>query len=230
MSRGIFLIGSDGDLVEMREQPYDSESPLQGFLENHPALLPGDQIDPEQPRRWLLIAREISVPGEEGGSGRWYLDHLFLDQDAIPTLVEVKRSSDIRIRREVVGQMLDYAANAVVYWPLEHLQLSYQSTCRGRNVDPDMELRMWLGEGREPEAFWQEVKTNLKAGRIRLLFVADVIPPELRAIVEFLNAQMDPAEILAIEIRQFTSGTMRTLVPNVFGQTVEAQQRKGMTA
>ena len=28
-----------------------------------------------------------------------------------PTLVEVKRSSDTRIRREVVGQMLDYAAN-----------------------------------------------------------------------------------------------------------------------
>jgi hypothetical protein len=33
------------------------------------------------------------------------------DQNAVPTLVEVKRSSDTRIRREVVGQMLDYAAN-----------------------------------------------------------------------------------------------------------------------
>ena len=32
----------------------------------------------------------------------------------MPTLVEVKRSSDTRIRREVVGQMLHYAANAVV--------------------------------------------------------------------------------------------------------------------
>ena len=33
-----------------------------------------------------------------------------LDQDAIPTLVKVERSSDTRVRCEVVGQMLDYAA------------------------------------------------------------------------------------------------------------------------
>lgn len=37
------------------------------------------------------------------------MDHLFVDQDAIPTLVEVKRSSDTRIRREVVGQLLEYS-------------------------------------------------------------------------------------------------------------------------
>src|SRR5262249_3604083 len=31
----------------------------------------------------------------------WSVDHLFLDQDAVRTLVEVKRGSDTRIRREV---------------------------------------------------------------------------------------------------------------------------------
>jgi hypothetical protein len=62
------------------------------------------------PRRFLLVRREAPVPDRENGGIRWSIDHLFLDQDAIPTLVEVKRSSDTRIRREVVGQMLDYAA------------------------------------------------------------------------------------------------------------------------
>ena len=38
------------------------------------------------------------------------MDHLYIDQNAWPTLVEVKRSKDTRIRREVVGQMMDYAA------------------------------------------------------------------------------------------------------------------------
>jgi hypothetical protein len=61
-----------------------------------------------------LIERESAVPDTEGGPGRWSVDHLFLDQDSVPTLVEVKRSSDTRIRREVVGQLIDYAANAVV--------------------------------------------------------------------------------------------------------------------
>src|SRR4051794_12230288 len=42
-----------------------------------------------------------------GGSSRWSLDHLFVDQEGVPTLVEVKRSSDTRARREVVAQMLD---------------------------------------------------------------------------------------------------------------------------
>jgi hypothetical protein len=46
----------------------------------------------------------------------------------VPTLVEVKRSSDTRIRREVVGQMLDYAANAVVYWPLERLRATFEAS------------------------------------------------------------------------------------------------------
>jgi hypothetical protein len=63
------------------------------------------------------------------------------------------------------------------------------------------------------------VKTNLQLKKLRLLFVADVIPMELRRIVEFLNEQMDPTEVLAVELRQFTSGELRTIVPTVYGQT-----------
>jgi hypothetical protein len=46
-----------------------------------------------------------------GGGPRWSLGRRFTDQDAILTLVEVKRSTNIRIYRVVVGQMLDCAAN-----------------------------------------------------------------------------------------------------------------------
>ena len=114
----------------MEEAPYDSETLLQKLLADHPDLLAGDQIDAEEPRRWLLVTREMAVPGEQDGAGRWSLDHLFLDQDAIPTLVEVKRSSDTRIRREVIGQMLDYAANAVAYWPVEEIKAKFESRCK----------------------------------------------------------------------------------------------------
>jgi hypothetical protein len=54
-----------------------------------------------------------------------------------------------------------------------------------------------------------------------------VIPIELRRVVEFLNEQMDPAEVLAIEIRQFISGTkLRTLVPTIYGHTQEAARKR----
>lgn len=47
---------------------------------------------------------------------RWSLDHLVVDQDAVPTFVEVKRASDTRARREVMAQMLDYAAKGSAFW------------------------------------------------------------------------------------------------------------------
>jgi phosphoglycolate phosphatase-like HAD superfamily hydrolase len=74
------------------------------------------------------------------------------------------------------------------------------------------------------------VKTNLQAGRIRMLFVADRIPAELRRIVEFLNEQMDPAEVLALELRQFQGEGLRTIVPMLYGQTEEAQQKNRVQA
>ena len=228
MSTGVFLIQSGGELVEMKEQAYDSEDVLQELLAKYPNLLVGDQMDVAAPRRWLLVSREMGVPSEEDGSDRWSLDHLFLDQDAIPTLIEVKRSSDTRIRREVIGQMFDYAANAVVYWPIEAIRARFEQGCQQRGTDPAKELDNFLLGG-NGEEFWQRVKTNLQAGRVRMVFVADVIPPELRRIVEFLNGQMDPAEVLAVEIKQYVGQGLKTLVPRVIGQTVEAERKKGTT-
>lgn len=52
---------------------------------------------------------------------------------------------------------------------------------------------------------------------------------ELRRIVEFLNEQMDPAEVLAIELRQFESNGLKTLVPTVYGLTQEASRKRATT-
>ena len=60
---------------------------------------------------------------------------------------------------------------------------------------------------------------------MRLIFVADEIPSELKRIVEFLNEQMDPAEVLAIEIKQFVGGDQKTLVPRVYGKTAKTQRK-----
>src|SRR5882762_2826271 len=154
MNPGIFLIQDNDELVEMNEQAYDSENLLQALLAKYPSLLAGSQIDSKAPRKWLLIGREFGVPSEEGGGDRWTLDHLFLDQDAIPTIVEVKRSTDTRIRREVVGQMLDYAANAVVYWPVDRIRSRFEANCERLGSEPDERLRDFLDLEIEPEEFW----------------------------------------------------------------------------
>lgn len=226
MAGNIYLLKDSNQLVEMKEHVYDSEDLLQSMIAQYPNLMPGDQIDSLIPRRWLLIKREKEVPSQEGDGGRWSVDHLFLDQDGVPTIVEVKRSSDTRIRREVVGQMLEYAANATAYWSIEKIQSQFETTCRAKGLDPNEELQAFLEEQSDQDQFWQNSKTNLQAGKIRLIFVADEIPNELRRIVEFLNAQMDPAEVLAVEIKQFVGQGMKTLVPRVIGQTAMAERKK----
>lgn len=225
MNGGIFLIQDNGQLIEMKQQAYDSEDILQELIAKYPNLMAGDQINSTYPRRWLLMTREASISSEEGGSGRWSVDHLFLDQDAIPTLIEVKRSSDTRIRREVVGQMMDYAANAVVYWPIETFQNQFELNCKNEGRDPAQVLAEHLGEDYYPEQFWSLANDNLKLGRIRMIFIADIIPPELKRIVEFMNVQMNPAEVLAIEIRQFVNEGLKTLVPRVIGLTANTENK-----
>jgi hypothetical protein len=225
-SSGIFAVHNDGRVVGLTQQPFATEDGLQQLLANIPDLLPGSQIDQAVPRRWLFVSREVALASETDGGARWAVDHLFLDQEAIPTIVEVKRSSDSRIRREVVGQMLDYAANAVVYWPVEQVRGFLRSRCEAQGMDPDQLLDEFLEEGDSSEEFWSRLKTNLQAGKVRLVFVADEIPAELQRVVEFLNEQMDPAEVLAVEIRQYVGDGLKTLVPRVLGVTARAQQKK----
>ena len=231
MNQGIYLIRDEGQIIEMVEQPYDSEDLLQSLLARYPSLLAGDQIDCDAPRRWLLVSREAALPSSgDNGAGRWWVDHLFLDQDGIPTLVEVKRSSDTRIRREVIGQMLDYAAGAVMYWSVEEIRTQFDANCERASLDPEKVFDEFLGAGSDQEQFWQATKTNLQAGRVRMIFVSDEIPSELRRVVEFLNNQMDPAEVLAIEVKQYVSEGLKTIVPRVIGQTEGAKKKRSGSA
>ena len=217
----IYLVQDDKRLVEMTETPYDSEDLLQSLPADYPHLLAGEQINPGDPRRWLLVSREIPLPSDDSQVGQWSVDHLFLDQEGVPTIVEVKRSTDTRIRREVVGQVLEYAANAVVYWPVERLRDQFDLGCGQRGLDPEEEILRVLGPGADADQLWQTVQTNLQAGRVRLVFVADQVPLELERIVEFLGTQMNPAEVFAIEVRQFVGQGLRALVPRLVGGSTQ---------
>jgi hypothetical protein len=233
----IFLLTNGTQLQEMHESPYESEELLQKLLADFPSILAGDQFDGEEPKRWLLVSREASVLAAGSGVGRWSMDHIFLDQDGTPTLVEVKRSSDTRIRREVVGQLLEYASNAIVSWPVGHMCTQFRKRFASDEA-ANGELARFLQLNPEQEesdvaidTFWKRADDNLHDGNIRLIFVSDEVPHNLRRIVEFLNAQMQRAEVLAIEIKQFKGpGGVTTLVPTVIGQTEQTAAKANRRA
>ncbi len=224
----IYLRQGD-EFSRLAAQHYEAESLLQALLGEHPELMSGGN-ETEEGRGWVLIQREAPISSEADGSGRWRLDHLFLDSEGIPTLVEVKRSSDTRIRREVVGQMLDYAANASALWQVEHLRERFAATCAEQDEDPDARIRAVFPHYESADAYWERVRANLQAERLRLVFVADEIPPELRRIVEFLNDQMQQTEVIAIEVKQYVGESRQIFVPQVLGRTQAAARAKGRAA
>ncbi|WP_249021627.1 hypothetical protein [Conexibacter sp. S30A1] len=214
----------DGDeFVVMREAKYDAEAVLQSLLAEHPEILAGG----ESTGGWVLVRREAGIPDAGDSSDRWSLDHLFLDAGGVPTLVEVKRSSDTRARREVVAQMLDYAANATAFWRVELLRSWFEDEAARAGSSAAETLLATLGVDDEA-AYWATVQTNLAADRIRLVFVADEIASELRTIIEFLNRRMTETEVFAIEVKQYieADGSRQTIVPRAIGQTEAARATK----
>lgn len=203
MDNRLFIV-SHGAAVEMSEQVYESEDMLQQIVETNPHLLA--RAWSENPCRLFLIQREFEI-AESGGSAYW-LDHLFVAEDAVPVLVEVKRSSDTRIRREVVGQMLDYACRASA-WNAEEL----------RNLFVQCNAEDAIGE-LDTDEFWGRVATNLKAEHLRLVFVADRIPDTLGVLIEFLDRNMEGIEVYGVEVKRYSASDAVLLTSNIVGNSL----------
>ena len=126
MPERIYTSAVDGKLEALEETPFSTEDELQTLIGEHPELLDGEQIRPGNARRWILITREKGIAPSSGEAARWAVDHLIIDQDAVPTLAEVKRGSNPEIRRTIVGQLLEYAAHASVSWTVQELRNAFE--------------------------------------------------------------------------------------------------------
>lgn len=227
----VYLMDGESKTVNMTRIHCSSEDKeLQHLLEQNLELLLGDQINPERPCQWVLIKREMPVTDPSTGLQRWAIDFFLADQDGIPTLVECKRCDDSRARREIVGQMFEYAANGHHYWTADQM-MAYAQVANGTEAA----LRTKLGELR-PEAegtvsdFFKLVEQNLRSAKLRLIFFLEESPLELRSMVEFLSRQLQDTEIFLVEARQYQgqSAATRVVVPWLFGftETVRVAARK----
>lgn len=224
----IYQVDSEGGLTRMIPSKPASEDEIQKLIADHPEMVTGDD------EKLLLIRREAPIADASDGGRRWSLDHLFVTRDAKPVLVEVKQATNTQLRREVIGQILEYAANAVLHWGRGRLVEAYRSRFDDEEA-ADQHLDAFLREGggdgisaevANPASFWERVDTNLQSGVLKLVIVADQIPRELARIIEFLNEQMD-AEVRGVELRWFTSDTgVKTLVPRIVGATERAAEKK----
>lgn len=224
MAPGLYFKSPEGELLELEPRVLGETSDLQPLLARAPQLLAGDRDG--STGRYVLVQRELGIAHGADGGARWSLDHLFLDDEGVPTLVEVKQSANTQIRREVVGQLLEYAANFANYWSAERIRNSFEGAWRDKGREPDEVLQESLG-AHDAEVFWATVDERITARRLRLVFLADAIPSELRQIIEYLNEELRNTEVLGIEIREHAGDGGSLITSRTVGATEAARVGKG---
>jgi hypothetical protein len=224
----IYFVRDDGTTETMKRIHCKNEDvEIQALLEKNLDLIPGDQINPENPRRWLLIKREMPVPDPSTGADRWSIDFFMVDQDAVPTFVECKRFADTRSRREIVGQMFEYAANGHYYWTSDIIRNHAEETASKKGQSLEDSLRgLHTANEESIEIFFSRIQENLREGQLRIVFFLEESPMELRSVVDFLNRQMERSEVLLVEARQYELHKQRVVAPMLFGYTEQARQVK----
>lgn len=219
------ILIQDKDGVRKLEEGYASERELQVFLRDHSDLIPVDEIELGTPPL-LCIGWEVGVAsGTE--------DLLYVDETGLLTIVETKLRRNPEARREVVGQVLEYAAQACS-WSPQDVELRAQKffssqdcpqECRGQTLE--QALRYFLQRTESPAAetfvhddFLNLVSSNLERGHIRLVIAIDEPPEPLLRIVEFVNRFSERFEMYLIQLKRFhdiTSGE-NIFVPALFGR------------
>lgn len=172
------------------------ENELRDLLFAHPEMLPVDEIDPAI-GPLVPIARELNVPGV----GR--IDAFLADGRGHLVIVECKLWRNPQARREVVGQILDYA-RVLARFSYDDLQREV-SRATGRSGNALHALVCERGGALEEARFVDQVSRNLAAGRFLLMIVGDGITEGTQRIGEYLVAQPGLAfDFALVEMAQYT--------------------------
>lgn len=155
-----------------------SEDVLQELLDDHLDLLPIDELSSS----WGPL---VSL-GREIGLQVGYIDNLFVSPAGEITLVEAKLWRNPQARREVVGQILDYAA-AIASMSYDDLDNAVQARDHGPPIWARLTRSVPGLSPVEEAGFVDTVSRNLRAGRFLLLVVGDGIRSDLHSMADLLG-------------------------------------------
>ncbi len=197
------------------------EHTLRDLIYDNPSILPVRDIDPGY-GRLFTVARELNVPGVG------FIDVLLADEHGRLVVVECKLWRNPQARREVVGQILDYARELSRYG---YEDLQRQITVATRRQGNVLYAMACDAGGTLDEAqFVDRVSRDLAAERFLLMIAGDGITEGTRRIGEYLRAQPGLAfEFALIEFAEYraedASGNGRTIIqPRVLAQTVTIER------
>ena len=163
--------------IGKEEGGYD-EAWIRDLLFEYPEALPIEEID-------AAFGPLIPICTELDTRGAGFADALYVNHLGFPTLIEAKLWRNPEARREVVGQILDYA-RTLCRWTYADLQ---REAARARK-EPGFDLFSYVRERHsdvEEAAFVDAISRNLAQGRILLLILGDGIREGVEAIAEYIQ-------------------------------------------
>ena len=219
------VLNLDGSMASPRRVPFTEkkfeEGWLQNLIEEHPGLLPIAEIEP-------AFSPAVSV-GREVETKAGYIDNLLLSPEGYLTIVETKLWRNPEARREVVGQLIDYAKD-VSHWTFMELERKVRAyNVRRRKSELgilDSIREMEDIDKSEEQLVVDAIGRNLRTGRFLLLVVGEGIRESVEEMADFLQQTPQMLFTLAlVELQVYELGTEGDkpllVIPQVVARTRE---------
>lgn len=230
------IIIRKGGVIRELGEGYADEAELQRFLCQSADLIPVSDIA-EGARPLVCVGREIRR-GKSADEGEGWLDLLYVDDSPQMTIVEAKLGKNRESHREVIGQILEYAAYASAWTrdDVESRAARFFASPECPDDYRDMSLQEVLAatyEDREDASFNYEdfignLENSLRGGRIRLIIAIDSPPATLLKIAEFVNLHSGHFDLYVFQLRHFPDqeGEQDVFVPSVYGRVARTESRR----
>lgn len=207
------------------------EDYIQALVHEHPSILPIAEIDPIF-KGAVAVCRELETPAGP-------IDNFLVTPSGLPVLVECKLWRNAEARREVVGQILDYAKE-LARFTVSDLQREVAKRL-GRGPSALLDIVRAADPTVDETEFNDNLTVNLRRGRFLLLLVGDGIRERVEAIADYLQAHAglhfslglvelpiyelpDGGRIVAPRVLAHTHVITRTVVATPDGHIVQGEE------
>jgi len=212
----IIIQDPNGDSRVLPSKPFAYEDILQKHIADLPSLISLETVTDE--------TISFVTIGAEWPAGTGRADIVLIGSDGVLTIVETKLSRNPESRREVIAQLLEYAAY-LSEWTIYEVQSRAEEflqsdKCPGRyrNKTFDRLLDDFLEDADESvDSFKGRIEQNLRQGRMRLVVAVDEVGEQAQKIVTFLNSYSS-FDIYLLQVAEHEDKDGRRIfVPSLFG-------------
>ncbi|OJX37092.1 MAG: hypothetical protein BGO87_15115 [Flavobacteriia bacterium 40-80] len=209
---------SDKHSLQLERVPFNErlfqENWLQKLIHSNPQILPIDDIESGF-APLISLGREVTTPVG-------YIDNLFISPNGYITIVETKLWKNPEAKREVVGQIIDYAKELTT-WSYSKLNESIKAP--GKDNIIELIKKFEFIDEQQEQILIDNIERNLKRGRFLLLIVGDGIRESVEDMVDFLSGSPQLQFTLGlIELQVYKDpNSMEDLIviPNLITRTRE---------